>query len=102
MQENNAYPHRDQSIRKELKKLFEELLKNDRELKRELKKILPPSQLLDGWFPASHVKEMLGISSSTLHRFMTEGTLPYSKLGNRTMFNKDDIVELLKENYRRH
>jgi|SRR5690554_3344547 len=85
----------------DVKKLLNELLKSNRELKREISKLLPHTQLLDGWFPASFVKEMLGISNSTLHRYMTDGTLPFSKIGFRTMFNQKDILALLDRNYRR-
>lgn len=86
---------------KDIKKLLEELLKNDREIKNELKKIQPYGLLLDGWFPASAVKDMLCISNSTLHRYMNDGTLPYSKIGSRTLFNQQDILKLLDRNYRK-
>lgn len=86
---------------KEIKKLLDELLKNDREIKKQLKQLSPYGHLLDGWFPTHVVKEMLCISTSTLHRYMSDGTLPYSKIGHRTMFNQKDIFSLLDRNYRR-
>lgn len=86
---------------KEIKKLLDELLKNDREIKKELKKLSPYGHLLDGWFPANAVKDMLCISNSTLHRYMNDGTLAYSKIGSRTLFNQKDIFQLLDQNYRK-
>lgn len=93
----NSSPH----AYSDIKRLLDELIKSNREIQKELKKFLPHATLLDGWFPATYVKEMLGISSSTLHRYMNDGTLPYSKIGFRTLFHQNDIRALLERNYRR-
>lgn len=90
------------SVKRDIAKLLNELAKTDREIKKELKKITQISSLVDGWFPASHVKEELGITHSTLNRYMSEGLLPYSKIGKRLMFNQKDILALLDRNYRRY
>ena len=46
---------------------------------------------------SKQVKEYLGISRSTLHRWVNEeNVLPKIKIRNKVYFKRDDINELLK------
>ena len=56
---------------------------------------------LEGWVFMDQVKEILGISSSTVYRYIENGSLRASKVGSRYLFKVEDINTLLERNYRR-
>lgn len=69
------------------------------ELKRDQGKGDQPG--LDGWVFIEQVKEILGISTSTVYRYIENGSLRASKVGSRYLFKVEDINTLLERNYRR-
>ncbi len=44
----------------------------------------------------NQLSEYLGISTSTIYTMSSKGTIPRTKLGNRVIFNKDEIDKWLK------
>ncbi len=42
------------------------------------------------------LSEYLGIAISTIYSMSSKGTIPRTKLGNRVIFNKDEIDKWLK------
>jgi len=47
--------------------------------------------------------DFLGIHPSTLNKWKAENKIPFKRLGKRIFFNKDDILNSLKDsNYSKH
>jgi len=45
---------------------------------------------------------MLGVSRSTIYKYMNAGVLPYSKLGKRRLILHEDLVSLVKRSAAYH
>ncbi|SHJ47703.1 Helix-turn-helix domain-containing protein [Tangfeifania diversioriginum] len=50
------------------------------------------------WLRSKDVREMLGISDSTLQTMRIKGTIPAYKLGATWFYREDEILETLFEN----
>lgn len=46
------------------------------------------------------LQEFLSISHSSMHRFINEGKLKPKRLGRKLLFDKNEIIEMLKRNKR--
>ncbi len=42
--------------------------------------------------------EMLGLSRHTLNQWVSQGRIPHVKLGRRTLFEPNDLEELIENN----
>ncbi|KAA6303268.1 MAG: hypothetical protein EZS26_000539 [Candidatus Ordinivivax streblomastigis] len=54
---------------------------------------------LEDWIDAQDVMQALHISSRTLQTLRSNGTLPYSRIGNKIYYLKQDITKILSDNY---
>ena len=54
---------------------------------------------LEDWIDSQDVMQLLHISSRTLHTLRTNGTLPYSRIGYKFYYRKQDITKILSDNY---
>lgn len=70
------------------------------ELLDDLKSLIsePNSQAGKRYLKSYQVREMLNISSGTLHNLRVNGTLPYAKVGGIILYDQDDIKTLLEVN----
>ena|GEM_PF-1178386 len=59
------------------------------------------TDVLKGWVFTEEVKEILGVSTATIYRYIREGLLPASKFGSRLIFRIDDIMQIIDRNYKR-
>lgn len=64
----------------------------------------PPSGELEGavlsdWLDNQDVMQLLHISPRTLQTLRTNGILPYSRIGNKLYYRKQDIERILNDNY---
>ena len=54
---------------------------------------------LKDWIDAQDVMSRLHISPRTLQTLRTNGTLPYSRIGNKIYYLRQDVERILKDNY---
>jgi hypothetical protein len=54
---------------------------------------------LDGWIDAQDVMQALHISPRTLQTLRSNGTLPFSRIGNKIYYRRQDILKILSDNY---
>jgi hypothetical protein len=52
------------------------------------------------WLKSYEVKELLGISHGTLQILRSNGTLPFTKIGNIMYYDPEDIEKMLSEKKR--
>jgi len=57
---------------------------------------------LTDWLDNQDVMQALHISKRTLQTLRTNGTLPYSRIGNKIYYLKSDILKILSDNYTMH
>lgn len=58
--------------------------------------IINPSE---EWLDNQDVMNLLHISIRTLHNFRKNGTIPYSRLGQKLYYKRSDIQRILHDNY---
>jgi DNA-binding transcriptional MerR regulator len=54
---------------------------------------------LKDWLDNQEVMQALHISRRTLQTLRTNGTLPFSKIGNKIYYRQQDILKILSDNY---
>ena len=54
---------------------------------------------LEDWIDGQDVMQILHISSRTLQTLRSNGTLPYSRIGAKLYYRKQDILRILNDNY---
>jgi len=59
-------------------------------------------KLSDEFVRKEEVLKMLGISTRTLHKLTSSGTLPYVKIGGLLFFKVEEINRMLQDNYISH
>jgi len=59
----------------------------------------PPHTPLTDWIDSQDVMQALHISPRTLQTLRTNGTLPFSRIGNKLYYRKQDIEKILSDNY---
>jgi len=55
--------------------------------------------VLTDWLDGQIVMQMLKISPRTLQTLRSNGTLPFSRIGNKLYYLKSDIYKILSNNY---
>ena len=64
----------------------------------ELDKLVEHS-FLEDWIDSQDVMQALHISPRTLQTLRSNGTLPYSRIGNKIYYLRKDILKILSDNY---
>ena len=77
---------------------LEELVKDVREVK-ELVKSKSHHRLVPELLRTDEVKTILKLKDSSLATLRQNGTLPFSKVGGTIYYLKEDILELIRNNY---
>jgi hypothetical protein len=54
---------------------------------------------LESWIDGQIVMQTLHISPRTLQTLRSNGTLPFSRIGNKIYYHKQDIIKILTNNY---
>jgi len=54
---------------------------------------------LADWLDGQNVMQMLHISPRTLQTLRSNRTLPFSRIGNKLFYRKQDINKILSDNY---
>lgn len=54
---------------------------------------------LEDWLDNQDVMQALHISPRTLQTLRSNGILPYSRIGNKLYYRKQDILKILSDNY---
>jgi len=54
---------------------------------------------LEDWIDGQDVMQTLHISPRTLQNLRSNGTLPYSRIGNKIYYLRRDILKILSDNY---
>jgi len=54
---------------------------------------------LEDWIDGQIVMQALHISPRTLQTLRSNGTLPYSRIGNKIYYSRKDILKILSDNY---
>ena len=57
---------------------------------------------LKDWLDNQDVMQTLHISPRTLQTLRSNGTLPYSRIGNKIYYRRQDIIKILSDNYTMH
>ena len=70
------------------------------ELLQDIKNIIksPNNQGAKKYLKSFEVKQMLSISSGTLHNLRINGTLPFTRVSNVLLYDLDDIITILETN----
>jgi len=55
--------------------------------------------LPNDWVDGYAVMQMLNISPRTLQTLRSNGTMPFSRIGNKLFYRKSDILKILAHNY---
>lgn len=81
--------------------LLEQVLDNMINLNEQLEQARSqqPSCAPERWLDAQDVTEQLHISPRTLQTLRSNGTLGYSRIGNKLYFRASEIEQLLRNNY---
>ncbi len=64
----------------------------------ELDKLVEHS-FLEDWIDGQDVMHTLHISPRTLQTLRSNGILPFSRIGNKLYYRKQDILKILSDNY---
>ncbi|MDP4210652.1 MAG: helix-turn-helix domain-containing protein [Bacteroidota bacterium] len=78
----------------DLREFKSELLAELSNLLVETNRIAGPKQ----WLRSSEARELLNISSGTLHTMRINGTLSFTKVGRLIYYNYDEIKKLIQDN----
>lgn len=54
---------------------------------------------LEEWLDNQDVMQLLHICPRTLQTLRSNGTLPFSRIGNKLFYRRADIQQILKDNY---
>jgi hypothetical protein len=54
---------------------------------------------LEDWLDNQDVMQALHISPRTLQTLRINGTLPFSRIGNKIYYRRQDIIKILSDNY---
>ncbi|MDR0941303.1 MAG: helix-turn-helix domain-containing protein [Bacteroidales bacterium] len=54
---------------------------------------------LEDWIDGQDVMQILHISPRTLQNLRSNGTLPFSRIGNKIYYLRRDILKILSDNY---
>ena len=57
---------------------------------------------LSDWLDNQDVMQALHISPRTLQTLRTNGILPFSRIGNKIYYRRQDILKILSDNYTMH
>ena len=57
---------------------------------------------LSDWLDSQDVMQALHISKRTLQTLRSNGTLPFSRIGNKIYYRRQDILKILSDNYTMH
>lgn len=77
-----------------------ELLKQNRvSLRDDEVNALIKCALLEDWIDNQDVMLTLHISIRTLQSLRSNGTLPYSRIGNKIYYRRQDILKILSDSY---
>jgi len=76
----------------------EDLMNFKRELLTEIRQIVSAhtSQPVKRWLKSFEVKELLHISTGTLHNLRTNGTLPFTKIGGVVFYDLIAVEQILE------
>jgi hypothetical protein len=55
---------------------------------------------LESWIDGQIVMQTLHISPRTLQTLRSNGILPFSRIGNKIYYHKQDIIKILTDNYK--
>ena len=59
----------------------------------------PLTDRLEDWLDNQDVMQILHISLRTLQTLRSNGTLPFSRIGNKLFYRRQDIIKILSDNY---
>lgn len=68
-----------------------------KELLEELAVLVKPSSEKKAWLRSGEVREMLGISASTLQNLRVSNTLNAKKVNGMLFYKYEDLVNLMKD-----
>jgi len=54
---------------------------------------------IEDWFDNQDVMQILHISTRTLQNLRSNGALPYSKIGKKIYYHRQDIIKILSTHY---
>lgn len=76
----------------------EDLIDFKRELLSEIKQLISThtSQPVKRWLKSFEVKELLHISTGTLHNLRANGTLPFTKIGGVVFYDMVAVEQILE------
>ena len=60
---------------------------------------LPPQNFVDNLLDSQDIMQLLHISPRTLQTLRSNRTLPFTRIGNKIYYHKQDIENLLRDNY---
>ena len=59
----------------------------------------PLNEKLEDWLDNQDVMQALHVSPRTLQTLRSNGLLPFSRIGNKLYYRRQDIIKILSDNY---
>ena len=59
----------------------------------------PLTEKLEDWLDNQDVMQALHVSPRTLQTLRSNGILPFSRIGNKLYYRRQDIIKILSDNY---
>jgi AraC-like DNA-binding protein len=59
----------------------------------------PFTEKLEDWLDNQDVMQVLHVSPRTLQTLRSNGLLPFSRIGNKLYYRRQDIIKILSDNY---
>ena len=73
---------------------FKEIVTNCLKEQLDNQKPEPPKE--DKFITTNEAIKILGVSKPTLHKWKTEGLIPFHRIGSRIRFNKSDLIDAVQ------
>ncbi|GHV44176.1 hypothetical protein FACS1894180_5210 [Bacteroidia bacterium] len=77
----------------------EHTAKNPSEISKQILCPFAEQTPLSDWLDNQDVMHLLHISPRTLQTLRSNGTLPFSRIGNKIYYRRQDIEKILSDNY---
>jgi hypothetical protein len=83
----------EESVNLAAKKVLEEL--------KDERQHVVSEEIAAGFLSRAEVIDLLKISSPTLHRYQTQGLVPFVRVGRKCLYNKSEVLEALNNTARK-
>jgi hypothetical protein len=95
---NSNFKQHDQGLLLVPQGFLEEIYEQQEQILALLSKEKEPNQTLDEFVSEADASKMLGRKTTWFWKLRKEGVLPFTKVGNKVFYSRQDILHMLKKN----